>query len=1179
MPNRISVSHYFVERVFKFAHIFILSIDITEAIKKWLPSCDFEGKHNDIFLSCFKFLGRWLLEDEVFRSWAIGGRPWYFRLFGKEGTGKVRINQDKTTTCAKMCCKYKTVLSSIVINYLQEDIETKKNPVIYLYLDETDPTTHVLENLFGSLLRQLLDRKPFTATSELQKFYRKGEAKANHWREICGLLKTEILTYDRVYLIVDGLYECQQTQVRTKLERQLVELHKLHSTQLCLMITMRMTRELRENILFCDKCGRQGLRIYFTCSICKVDLCQICRDKGITCDDKSHPMSEPYTAIEVELELRDCDIEQYIRHRIDDNGPELWDKRISTDHPNATVLGRECRRDPKYLQTIVSRITNKAEGILLSAKLYMDQLMCAKNRKDINTILDSLSSGLDKSYAAAMLRIQNQEELENQEIGFHVLALVSQARRPLGLEELLHVLATEPGDRDFDQDKSYDKRLILSATNGLINISDYDKIVRVHHSSLYLYLAKTLDKWFPNVKTDIAKKCLTYLNWDAFSKPPQDYMEFNSREQSYPFIAYASQYWGDHVREAGPDSSIDEMVARFLDDPSRVTAIIQAALYSISWGIDAWDVWKGVTDLHVCAWYGLFSVLSARLEKGTRLQIDVRESTYMQTPLMYACRRGQVEVARQLLDRGADINLVSSRGRTALLEAVIQDQTEVVEMLLERQNLNINAVNTKEHNRTALMLAACLGQSEIVDSLLTHGAQPNLQDEDGYTALWLAVNAQEEDTVKVLLENSKVDGRIDIDLADRIGRTPFIVAAMKNNCDIVELLHKHHANPSIKDKQGRGNAIIRAIDHRSKNVVEWMLDHLEEAVIQCSDDDGRGVLHAASFSGNTDMVDLLAEDERIDINKQDNYGRTPLHAASEEGHLKIVETLIDYDADVAIKDDFDRTPLTIATQYGRTEIASLLLGKDEDQQSNPHHTVNTETSPIWLLVKIGRADLVLQSITKRKGDFSEKEPVSNNTALHCAVLYNRVDLLRILLNNIDSGPNPIDRNKRTPLHQAAVNGFLECTTVLLNHGADVNVEDKWQCTPLHLARSSSRQRDEHLRVAVTLIEAGADTKPTEIQEMFFAAVELGRIAAVQILMDRGADVLGRDDEDKTAYEYARDAGNIEMMKILQPKISRGSEVESGTSGRRVHRVRARKKILSSERVGQAGKEAQEIEGS
>ena len=69
----------------------------------------------------------------------------------------------------------------------------------------------------------------------------------------------------------------------------------------------------------------------------------------------------------------------------------------------------------------------------------------------------------------------------------------------------------------------------------------------------------------------------------------------------------------------------------------------------------------------------------------------------------------------------------------ALLKAVIDGNSEAVDFILQLQTVNIN--NTNEEGKTALMLACERGHENIVHSLLSAGANVNLQDNKGATAL------------------------------------------------------------------------------------------------------------------------------------------------------------------------------------------------------------------------------------------------------------------------------------------------------------------------------------------------------------------------------------------------------------------------------------------------------------
>ena len=104
----------------------------------------------------------------------------------------------------------------------------------------------------------------------------------------------------------------------------------------------------------------------------------------------------------------------------------------------------------------------------------------------------------------------------------------------------------------------------------------------------------------------------------------------------------------------------------------------------------------------------------------------------MNSPLYHACRNGDTERVRQLLDEGAPVDKKNRHGKTALMVASLLGRTEVVQLLLGKGA----AVDEKnKHGRTALMYASEGGRTEVVKLLLGKGAAVDAKDKDGRTAL------------------------------------------------------------------------------------------------------------------------------------------------------------------------------------------------------------------------------------------------------------------------------------------------------------------------------------------------------------------------------------------------------------------------------------------------------------
>ena len=918
------------------------------------------------------------------------------------------------------------------------------------------------------------------------------------------------------------------------------------SDKLSVIITSRPLDEGRSNEpeFFCSNCGERPLRLYFSCKICAdgyFDLCQSCMDKGVHCEDESHTLRELYWEREINIEPSEEEIKRYVQWVLD---KELrlgisnsGDRRLHVRQRGTTPLGRLCRKDSNLENKILSVVVARANGMFMLANLYMNSLKVKLSLPEVMDALENLPHSYYDMYEKTMERIDAPSlgDRENNASGLakRVLSWVACAYRPLSLLELEDALAIDLEKPDTRTTSEYDQITLLEITAGLLTIDPDEKAVRLVHFTAQEYFNEKREKWFPNASADIARACLQYLSHEDLLEPCQgiwEDKEFETRKRKHPFLSYAYQHWGDHARIAGSDPATEAAVLHFASNPKKIASFTQAAWYLDSTDDTNWDIRKDASSLHVCAWFGLTNVVPKLLNRG--LDIDCQDPIYEQTPLMYACRRGHVAIAMELLDRGASLNTQSTRGSTAMFEAVIKNRVDVVKTLLARKELETNASQPMILDRTVLMIAAQEQFVSIVSDLLSReDLNINQRDLQGNTALSIAAKSGSSAVVSILLANNNLD--LDINSKNENGNTALILAAKSDDSnDIVDQLLTRGADSSIKDYEGGGTALMRAVDSGQTSTVEIFLNHNVET--NCLDDLGRGLLHSAAANENGTIVRLLI-DLGLDKNAQDKKGRTPLHDASRHGQPEIAKLLLDLGANPYITDESERTPWTVAWQNGKINVMRVLEEKENKSnkpRSDSDPYPNAKALPAWSAVKLGRRDLVSSMIVEEKNKIFHIDPDSSDTALHCAVACDQPDMLQMLLH-ASMSPDSVNDYFRTPLHLAALYGNVRATKILVDHDAQLDLRDQWGATALFIAQAGN-----FIEVALLLIEAEAlIDKKISVQPMFFAAVEYGRKKAVEILIQKGADVLKKNLADKTALDIAKTKGYGEIMQILRQNKS------------------------------------------
>uniref|UniRef100_A0A1Y1JTL0 Protein phosphatase 1 regulatory subunit 12B n=1 Tax=Photinus pyralis TaxID=7054 RepID=A0A1Y1JTL0_PHOPY len=227
-----------------------------------------------------------------------------------------------------------------------------------------------------------------------------------------------------------------------------------------------------------------------------------------------------------------------------------------------------------------------------------------------------------------------------------------------------------------------------------------------------------------------------------------------------------------------------------------------------------------------------------------------------------ACAAGDKEEVLRLIEKGADIDTANVDGLTALHQACIDDNLDMVEFLVEHGS----EVNRGDNEGwTPLHATASCGFLSIAKYLIEHGANVAAVNNDGELPLDIAECEDMEDLLQSEIDEQGVD------------------------CD---------AARSEEERQMFGDA------------KEWLANN-SNLVDSIHPKTGATALHVASAKGYVKVIKLILQCG-ADVDKQDVDGWTPLHAAAHWGQKESAKILTEHFADMDSKNYVGQTAFDVA---------------------------------------------------------------------------------------------------------------------------------------------------------------------------------------------------------------------------------------------------------------------------
>src|SRR6185437_8542330 len=331
----------------------------------------------------------------------------------------------------------------------------------------------------------------------------------------------------------------------------------------------------------------------------------------------------------------------------------------------------------------------------------------------------------------------------------------------------------------------------------------------------------------------------------------------------------------------------------------------------------------GETPLMTASRTGKAGAVRALLAKGA--VVDAKE-VHGQTAIVWAAAEGNVEAAQELIKAGADFRIRLNSGITPLLLAVREGKMEMVRLLL-KSGADVNETlqippggrparpKPGRPGQSALHIAVENAHYELAAMLLDFGADPNASGA-GYTVLHAIPTVRKpsggdndpapdgsgnmtsvELIKKLVAKGANINARMTKKIAfgltglNDIGATPFCMAALTADAELMRLFASLGADPKIPTADGATPLIVAAgLGTRSPGEDAGTDSEVVQAVAvalelgndpNAVDKNGETAMHGAAYKNVADAVRYLASHgANPEVwNQPNKHGWTPLTIA------------------------------------------------------------------------------------------------------------------------------------------------------------------------------------------------------------------------------------------------------------------------------------------------------------
>ena len=381
------------------------------------------------------------------------------------------------------------------------------------------------------------------------------------------------------------------------------------------------------------------------------------------------------------------------------------------------------------------------------------------------------------------------------------------------------------------------------------------------------------------------------------------------------------------------------------------------------------------------------------------------------TALQIAIKISYKDIVKLLIDNNASLSEIDPKSGNTIVHLATDNERNDCNMELfntvikavkrrDKDRLSNTILNRRNSDQKTPLHISVRGKEKVfmTKSLLDAGVPLEIYDRDKNTALHIATENKDEETVKVIMQHLIKRGR-EYRLAERgweymrelvrENKKKQIPVCIPTSPSILKsMLQAWNHFYSVNFGEGRRGFLIHlAVFEQNTSLVKGIVDGMKE-------------IEKHYENGSRDLVGNI-------LSSRDNEDLTPLHIAAEKGNEQIAHILIRAGADIQLN-SAKGTSFEVAMQKDHTELALYLVGEGANIDKYPNLLAYDKISNQYIQDEI---------FAKGKVNLKRRISSADCTIIHYAAKQSSVSRISFLLRN-GIALTASDRDGKRVLHYA-----------------------------------------------------------------------------------------------------------------------------------------------------------------